>query len=68
MFQPQPGDKKLMCHDCHKEFYFTVKEQGFFKDRGFKDPRRCFRCRTKIRLQRNGSGFDLGSVAEVKTA
>ena len=39
-------DKKLACSDCGKEFVFTVKEQEFYKEKGFEnEPKRCSDCR-----------------------
>ncbi|HOB64394.1 MAG: cytochrome C551 [Clostridiales bacterium] len=54
-------DKNLVCKDCGKDFVFTVREQEFYKEKGFdNDPVRCAACR-KIRKQQknsyNGGGF-----------
>ena len=34
-------DKSLTCADCGQEFTFTAREQEFYADRGFSEPRRC---------------------------
>ncbi len=47
-------DKVLTCVDCGAEFVFTVGEQMFFTDKGFKhEPKRCKPCKTK-RNQNSG--------------
>ncbi|HEX7342801.1 MAG TPA: zinc-ribbon domain containing protein [bacterium] len=38
-------DKTIQCATCGREFIFTVKEQGFFAQKGFKEPRHCRECR-----------------------
>ncbi|MCL2630101.1 MAG: zinc-ribbon domain-containing protein [Firmicutes bacterium] len=45
-------DKTLKCKDCGKDFTFTVREQEFYKEKGFdNEPTRCFDCR-KAKKQR----------------
>jgi len=38
-------DKILVCKDCKRKFVFTVREQGFFGQKGWRDPVRCRVCR-----------------------
>jgi hypothetical protein len=38
-------DKKLTCVDCGKEFIFTAREQEFYAQKGFSEPKRCKECR-----------------------
>ncbi len=38
-------DRTIKCATCGREFIFTVKEQGFFAQKGFKEPRHCRECR-----------------------
>lgn len=39
-------DKTIVCKDCGKEFVFTVREQEFYKEKGFdNEPKRCKECR-----------------------
>jgi hypothetical protein len=54
----QPGDRMLNCEDCGNPFVFDVGEQRFFKEKGFTDPKRCTRCRKKVRsrMRRRGRG------------
>jgi len=41
----QLSDKNLECVDCGKPFVFTVRDQDFFKQKGFSEPKRCRPCR-----------------------
>lgn len=43
------SDRKICCLDCGLEFNFSVKEQEFFEQKDFADPRRCPKCRIKRR-------------------
>lgn len=43
------GDRMLPCMDCDQQFVFDAGEQRFFKEKGFTDPKRCPRCRKKVR-------------------
>lgn len=38
-------DKKLNCADCGTEFIFSERDQQFFAQKGFADPKRCKPCR-----------------------
>ena len=41
-------DKSIQCSDCGASFIFGIKEQQYFKTRGFKqEPKRCPDCRDK---------------------
>ena len=53
-----PGDRMLSCEDCNTSFVFDAGEQRFFKEKGFTDPKRCPRCRKKVRfrMRRRGRG------------
>jgi len=43
-------DKTLKCRDCGRDFVFTVGEQEFFEQRGFRnEPSRCRECRDSRR-------------------
>lgn len=41
----EPQNRTIRCATCGREFLFTVKEQGFFTSKGFKEPRHCRECR-----------------------
>ena len=44
-------DKIIRCRDCGEDFSFTVREQEFYKEKGFdNEPSRCPACR-KIKKQ-----------------
>ncbi|MCB4756424.1 MAG: zinc-ribbon domain-containing protein [Elusimicrobia bacterium] len=51
-----PGDRLLRCIDCNTEFVFDEGEQHFFRSKGFTDPKRCPRCRKRMkdRTKRRG--------------
>ena len=44
--------KKIVCQDCGKEFEFTVREQEFYQEKGFSEPKRCKECREKRKQER----------------
>lgn len=44
--------KTLVCQDCGKEFEFTVRDQEFYKEKGFSEPKRCKDCREKRKQER----------------
>jgi len=45
------GDRHLLCEDCHKKFVFDEGEQRFFREKGFTDPKRCPRCRKRVKAR-----------------
>ena len=45
MAEDKIKDKILKCKDCKRTFVFTVNEQKFFGQKGYKDPVRCKVCR-----------------------
>ena len=47
-------DRTLQCSDCGRSFVFTVKDQEFYEERGFSDPRRCPECRAVRKASRTG--------------
>src|SRR5215475_3027368 len=59
------ADKTLTCSDCGMEFAFTEREQAFYAEKGFSEPRRCPSCRASrkaARAQESG-GYGGGSYA-----
>ena len=38
-------DRKITCKDCKQPFTFTVKDQLFYKEKSFQEPKRCRPCR-----------------------
>ena len=51
---PTMPDKILTCVDCGKDFNFSEKEQVFYNQRGFQEPKRCKVCRRAKKQQRHG--------------
>lgn len=44
------ADKTLTCQDCSTQFVFTERDQAFFAERNFTEPKRCRTC-AKTRRQ-----------------
>lgn len=40
-------DREIVCIDCGEDFPFTAREQAFYAQKGFTDPKRCPKCRAK---------------------
>jgi hypothetical protein len=62
-----PGDRLLDCEDCKQQFVFDAGEQKFFKEKGFTDPKRCPKCRKRVRSRmrrRRGRGGGGGGGGE----
>jgi CxxC-x17-CxxC domain-containing protein len=59
------ADKNLTCSDCGMEFAFTEREQAFYAEKGFSEPRRCPSCRASRKAARAGAdgGYGGGSYA-----
>jgi CxxC-x17-CxxC domain-containing protein len=53
-------DKTLTCAECGTEFAFTAREQEFYADRGFTEPRRCQSCRASRKAAKNAGGYESG--------
>lgn len=54
MDQTQNADQTISCRDCKTDFVFTVGEQAFFAERGFRPPVRCKGCRDLKKAQQGG--------------
>jgi CxxC-x17-CxxC domain-containing protein len=59
------ADKTLTCSDCGMEFAFTEREQAFYAEKGFSEPRRCPSCRASRKAARaaEGGGYGGGSYS-----
>jgi CxxC-x17-CxxC domain-containing protein len=59
------ADKMLTCSDCNIEFAFTERDQAFYAEKGFTEPRRCASCRASRKAARSGgdSGYGGGSYS-----
>jgi Probable zinc-ribbon domain len=49
-------DKELTCADCGGKFLFSAKDQEFFAEKGFQEPKRCRDCRQAKKEQRGDRG------------
>ena len=47
-------DKELTCADCQGKFLWSAKDQEFFAEKGFSEPKRCKDCRQAKKEQRGG--------------
>lgn len=54
------ADKTLTCSDCSMEFTFTERDQAFFAEKGFTEPRRCPSCRASRKAARSGDSGGYG--------
>ena len=52
------ADKNLTCTDCGEQFVFTERDQEFYAQRGFTEPRRCASCRAIKKAQRDSGSSD----------
>ena len=55
------ADKTLTCSDCGMEFAFTEREQAFYAEKGFTEPRRCASCRASRKAARSGGDSSYAS-------
>lgn len=49
-------DRTLTCVDCGQSFTFTARDQEFYAQRSFSEPRRCPSCRAAKKAQRDAAG------------
>jgi CxxC-x17-CxxC domain-containing protein len=54
------SDKAMTCADCSQNFVFTARDQEFYADRGFTEPRRCPSCRASRKAARGDTGGSTG--------
>lgn len=47
-------NKELTCSDCGETFTFTTREQEFFREKGFSEPKRCKNCRDRRKATKRG--------------
>ena len=57
MHSPEQREKYLVCMDCKQEFLFNVREQQFFQEKGYKEPKRCENCRKAKKEKFVGTGI-----------
>ena len=51
--EPEQKDITIKCKKCEKDFIWTIKEQEFYKEKGFFRPAYCKDCRKKTRVVNN---------------
>ena len=51
--EPVMKDITLKCKKCEKDFIWTIKDQQFYKEKGFFRPSYCKDCRKKTKLVNN---------------
>ncbi len=51
-------DQDITCADCSRTFKFTVRDQQFYADKGFKPPKRCKSCREEAKAAREARQLD----------
>ncbi len=49
----EPKDITLKCKKCENDFLWTVKDQEFYKSKGFFRPSYCKDCRKKMKVVNN---------------
>jgi CxxC-x17-CxxC domain-containing protein len=49
-------DITLVCASCQESFAFSEKDQAFFAEKGFQQPRKCRPCRDAAKQSRGGGG------------
>ena len=45
-------EQELTCADCRGKFLHSAKDQEFYAERGFSEPKRCKECRQARKEQR----------------
>jgi len=48
-------DQHLTCADCGHDFVWSAREQEFYREKGFQQPKRCKDC-NRARKERQDSG------------
>lgn len=51
--EPELKDITIKCKKCEKEFIWTVKDQEFYKEKGFYKPSLCKDCRKRMKVVNN---------------
>lgn len=46
-------DIEITCKDCSEKFWFTEKEQDFYRQKEYSQPKRCRNCRALKKQQRS---------------
>ena len=51
--EPQQKDITIKCKKCEQDFIWSVKDQEFYKEKGFFKPSYCKDCRKKTKVVNN---------------
>ena len=51
------NDIKIICADCKTEFAFTERDQKFYAEKGYVQPKRCKQCRIKKKRERENNQY-----------
>lgn len=51
-------DQHLTCSDCNRDFLWSAREQEFFAEKGFQQPKRCKECKQRRKEQQGGGRQD----------
>ena len=49
----EPKDVTIKCKKCENDFVWTVRDQEFYKEKGFYKPSYCKECRKKTKVVNN---------------
>ena len=49
------ADVEIICADCRTPFLFSIGEQRFYAERGYRHPKRCRTCRQERAAHANGA-------------
>jgi CxxC-x17-CxxC domain-containing protein len=60
-------DKMLTCATCGREFRFTAREQEFYHEKGFVDPKHCRECRQQRKMRREAMAKEVPVGTEPQT-
>jgi CxxC-x17-CxxC domain-containing protein len=59
-------DKWITCVNCGKAFVFSVRDQKYYGEQGFKnEPKRCRECRALLKRQRQFTSDETGGEKEL---
>ena len=47
---------EIKCVDCGNPFYFTDRDQAFYQEKGYQQPKRCVDCRRIKKQQMESRG------------
>ena len=51
--EPKEKDITIKCKKCENDFVWSVREQEFYKEKGFRRPAYCKECRKKTKVVNN---------------